>query len=87
MATQNSSNDWSSNWKHKNNDYRIYPQISQRVYDGSLAWFWENFVVNPNEPFHTQHCRIWHIDNKRLCESSIKNDFQYQIEKFCCHKF
>ena len=36
--------------------------------------------MNPNEPFHTQQYGIWHIGNKRLCESPLKS-FQYQIEE------
>ena len=74
-----------SDWKYKKRDYKIYPWISQRIVYGLLAWFWENFGVNPYEPFHTQHCGILHIDNKSLCESSIKKSFQYQIAECCCH--
>ena len=37
----------------------------------------ENLVYTfSNEPFHTQHYRIWHIGNKSLCESSVKKRFQ-----------
>ena len=50
-----------------------------------MSWFWENFGVNPNEPFHTQHYGIWHIDNKRFCKSSVRKRVQYQIAEFCCH--
>ena len=46
--------------------------------------FEKNFGVNLNEPFHMQHYGIWHIGNKRLCESSVRKSFQYQIAEFCC---
>ena len=43
----------SSVWNHKKVEYVIFLQIYQKGDYGSLAWFWENFEVNLNEPFHT----------------------------------
>ena len=32
-----------------------------------------------------EHYGIWYIGNKRLCESSVKKNFQYQIAVLCYH--
>ena len=70
----------SNNWKYKKGDYRIYPKTFYRVDYGSSTWFWENCGVNPNERFHMQDCGLWHIDSKRLCESSIKRASSIKLQ-------
>ena len=62
----------SSDWKHKKREYRIYSQFFLRADYGPLAWFWESFGLDPNEPFHAQHYGTWLNGNKRLCESPLE---------------
>ena len=49
----------------------------QRVDCGPLVWFWKNFKVNPNEPFHMQHYGIW-----KIMRIFTKKSFQYQTTEF-----
>ena len=65
----------SSDSKHKKRESWLwaFSLILRKLWSKSKWIFWYAAL------------RIRHIGNKRLCKSSLKKSFEYQIAEFCCH--